>query len=98
MKPRKFIIPFLLLIQTVYCWWCFFEAKNLPYDENYGILIQAILISMAVWVALRMIRAWKRDWYHLQRFIFWTWLIVGSPLAYILGLIFYKDLFGHLAL
>jgi len=95
---RKFTIPVILLIQTFYCWWCFFEAKELPYDENYGILIQAILISMTVWVILRMIRALKKEWYQFPHYMFWVWLVIGSPITFILGLFFYHKLFGHLAL
>jgi len=98
MTPPKLILPIIMFVQTIYCWWCFFYARGLPYDDNYGILIQAILLSMTMWVSLRMIRAWKKAWYQIPRFIFWTWIIVGSPLSYVIGLIFYRELFGHLAL
>lgn len=94
---RMFIIPILLLIQTAYCWLCFFLARNLPYDENYGVLIQAILISLGVWVGLRMIKAWKRNWYMLPKPLFWIWIVIGSPLTFVLALIYYHELFGGLA-
>lgn len=50
-----------------------------------------------MWVVLRMIRAWKRDWYLIPRPFFWTWIVVGSPVVFVLAFFFYSDLFGNLA-
>jgi hypothetical protein len=33
-----------------------------------------------------------------SRYIFWLWLLIGSPLTFIAGLTFYRELFGYLAL
>ena|SRR5690349_12918656 len=99
MTLRTFIIPILLITQTLYCWWCFFEAKHLPYDENYGILIQAVLVSIAAWVVIRMVKArWFGQQLQVSAAVFWSWLMAGSPLTFILGLVFYRNLFGSLAL
>ena len=98
MTLRNFIILILLITQTLYCWWCFFEAKHLPYDENYGMHIQAVLVSIA---ALGIIRIVKAKWFgqlQVSTAVFWSWLVLGSPLTFIFGLVFYGDLFGFLAL
>jgi hypothetical protein len=97
MKTKESIIAILLLVQTVYCWWCFFEAKVLPYDDNYGILIHSIIISMAAWVILRIFIAKWFGQFQLNKKVFWSWVAVGSPLTFILGFFFYSDLFGSLA-
>jgi hypothetical protein len=98
MNPRKFTLQILLIAQTLYCWWCFFEAKVLPYDENYAILIQAVLISIAAWVIIRIIKAKWFGQIQISSMLFWSWFVVGSPLTFMLALIFYNELFGALAL
>src|SRR5688572_15061774 len=98
MRLRNFIIPVCLLVQTVYCWWCFYKAKELPYDDNYGILIHAIFISMVGWVMLRMFKARWFGEFHITPSIFWTWLCIGSPVTFKLGFFFYRNLFGSFAL
>ena len=97
MQLKKIVITVLLLAQTVYCWWCFFEARNLPYDENYGILLQAIVISITAWVLIRLFRAKWFGQFTIDRYVSWTWLIIGSPLTFISMLLFYSKLFGSLA-
>ena len=97
MQLKKIFITILLLVQTVYCWWCFFEAKKLPYDENYGILIHAIFISVTVWVGIRILRAKWFGHFTLHRYVIWIWLIIGSPLIFLPMFFFYSKLFGFLA-
>jgi hypothetical protein len=97
MQLNKIFLTALLLLQTVYCWWCFFEAKELPYDDNYGILLHAIFISL---VALIVIRIISVKWFgelRLNSPISWIWLAIGSPLTFILMFFFYSNLFGSLA-
>ena len=70
----------------------------MPYDENYGILIQAVFISMGAWVIIRTFKArWFGD-FELSRVVFWSWIFIGSPATFIIGIIFYGKLFGSLAL
>jgi hypothetical protein len=97
MQLKKIIITAFLSVQTVYCWWCFFEAKRLPYDENYGILLHAVLISFAAWIVIRIFKAKWFGQFGLYKPVSWTWLIIGSPLTFILMFFFYSNLFGSLA-
>jgi hypothetical protein len=97
MNIRIFFIVFLLFVQTAYCWWCFLKAKELTYDENYGILIQAILISAITWAILRIIKAKWFGELTISSGIFWTWFLIGSPLTFILLFFFYPNIFGSLA-
>ena len=96
MQLQKIIITILLLVQTVYCWWCFFEAKKLPYDENYGILLQAVFISLTAWVVIRVCRVQWFGQFKGDRIVLWVWFIIGSPLTFILMFFFYSNLFGSL--
>lgn len=96
LRPRLFLL-IILLVQTIYCWYCMVKAKYLAYDENYGLLIQAIIIAFAMWVVLRMIYAWKRNWIPGNKLVFIVWLIAGSPIPFIVASIFYSDIFGPLA-
>lgn len=97
MNIRVFIIVILLFIQTGYCWWCFLKAEELPYDENYGILIQAILISAITWLILRIIKAKWFGELTTSSGIFWTWFLIGSPLTFITFFFIYPTIFGSLA-
>jgi hypothetical protein len=90
-------VPAVLLLQTIYCWRCFVCARFLPYDDNYGLLLQAVFISMTAWVFLRMVQAKWLGPLSLDRRVFWAWLVVGSPLTFILALFNYRHLFGALA-
>jgi len=95
---KRFSISILLSIQTIYCWWCFFKAKELPYDENYGIIIQAVIISIATWIFIKIMRIkWIAN-IIINNSIYWSWILLGSPLTFIILIIFYKDLFGSLAM
>jgi hypothetical protein len=96
MKIRNVAIPICLLVQTMYCWWCFYKAKGLPYDDNYGILLHAIFISMLAWVIVRMFRAKWFGQFHIRPTIFWTWILIGSPVPFLLAFFFYSDIFGTL--
>jgi hypothetical protein len=97
-KVRNIAIPVCLLIQTIYCWWCFYKAKELPYDDNYGTIIHAIFISMAGWVVLRMFKARWFGEFNIRPVIFWTWILIGSPVTFIIAFIFYRNIFGSLAI
>jgi len=97
MQLKKIIILVLLLVQTLYCWWCFLEAEKLPYDENYGILLESIFFSFAAWVLIRMFKARWFGQFKLDKLVFWIWLIIGSPVTFILMFFFYSNLFGSLA-
>ena len=96
MTYRNLILPLLLLLQTIYCWWCFYFAKDLPYDENYGMLIHSVIVSMIAWVVLRMIKAKWFGELKIQPIFFWVWIAIGSPLIFILCFFYYSDLFGSL--
>jgi hypothetical protein len=98
MNVRNFFIAFLLFLQTAYCWWCFLKAKELAYDENYGILLQAILISALTWVILRIIKAKWLGEITIKPPIFWSWIFVGSPFTFIPLFFFYQNIFDSLAL
>jgi hypothetical protein len=89
-------VPVLLSLQTIYCRRCFVCARFLPYDDNYGLLLQAVFISMAAWVFLRMVQSKWLGPLSLDRRLFWTWLVAGSPLTFILALFNYGHLFGAL--
>lgn len=97
MTLERFVIPILFLTQTFYCWWCFFKAKELPYDANYGIIIQAVIISLCAWVLLRVVKAKWQAQLHVSPTLLWIWFVLGSPLTFILGFIFYGEFFGSLS-
>ena len=93
---KKVIVTAFLVVQTLYCWWCFFESKELPYDENYGLLLQAICLSLAAWLGIRLFRAKWFGQFKLDNHVFAIWLVIGSPLIFILTFFFYSSVFGSL--
>lgn len=97
MNVRNFFTAFLLFVQTAYCWWCFLKAKELEYDDNYGILLHAIFISAITWIIIRIVKAKWFGGLTINSRIFWTWLLIGSPLTFILLFFCYSNIFGSLA-
>jgi hypothetical protein len=94
---NRFIIPIVLTAQTIYCWWCFYEAKSLAYDDNYGILILAVVLSIITWVIVRMVKTWGKKWIELDTKMLFVWYFIGSPIPFILAFFFYSSLFGSLS-
>jgi hypothetical protein len=97
MKSWSVIISCVLLAQTVWSWACFSKARSLPYDENYGAIIFAFMISLFIVVIGVIIRVFVPRIISTNIKIIVIWLIVGSPLTFLIALYFYYDLFGTLA-
>ncbi len=94
LKSRNIIFPLLLLSQTIYCWVCFYNARLLEYDDNYGLLIQAFIISLVTLVAVAVCRIKKTYWRSDYKFPVLIWLLTGSPITFIIAGLYYQQIFN----
>src|SRR5690349_18040837 len=94
---RKIILLIILLIQTLYVWYCMYNAQYLPYDDNYGLILHAFFVSLFVSVMLSIVWIWKRKWLRNSKFVLISWFILGSPVSVaIVTIFFYRNIFGTL--
>jgi hypothetical protein len=94
MKLVKLILPAVLLVETIYVWYCLYNAQFLEYDDNYGLMIHAFIISLVTLVALIIVWFKKREWIRQNLIPMISWLVLGSPVSVVLLVIFYKTIFG----
>jgi hypothetical protein len=95
MKIQKFIIPLVLILQTIYSWRCFYEAQFLQYDNNVGLLIHAFIISALTLFTLLLIWFIRRRWIKLSFTAVIIWLFVGSPFTFAVAAIYYQHIFKN---
>ena len=91
---RVLLFPAILLLQTIYSWVYFYNARLLEYDDNYGLLIHAFIISLAALIILIIIRLRKKYWTNYYKYPVIVWLIVGSPVTFLIAGIYYQDIFN----
>src|SRR5688572_5567681 len=94
MKSRNFIMTFILLVQTVYCWITLYRAQFFPYDDNYGLMVHAFLVSLFTSFALIVVLAARTRWIKSNKVSIIVWLIVGSPISFFVASVFYESIFG----
>ena len=94
LKPHTIILALLMAIQTIYCWYCFYQARFLEYDYNYGLLIHGFFISLVALVTLLIV--WFRNRQILKKSIALViaWLVFGSPITFVICSLFYEAIFG----
>jgi hypothetical protein len=90
----KIFLPLLLLVQTAYCWYCYYAAQFLAYDDNYGLIIQGYLISVFILGLTVWLWFFKRQWIKENKFFVVLWLITGSPLVFTIVSIYYSTFFN----
>ncbi len=97
MPGKRNLIKLLFLLQTAYCWYCYAKACSLSYDDNYGLILQAIIISLVFVGLLKALYVWRRGWLGDKKWWVIIWILIGSPFPLTLGLLVYSELFGHLS-
>lgn len=91
---RHITTPLLLLTQTLYCWYCFYQAQFFEYDENIGLLLHAFLISLATVVVVAILSYFRIRWVELNLWIWLIWVVIGSPITFVVAAIYCSDIFG----
>ncbi len=88
----------LLLLICALIWGFLYQAGNLPYDDNFGCLILAFLLSLGTAIVLVGLYLWRKT-YFLPHAIFLTiYVLTSSPPVVWLVLSNYEFVFGkHLA-
>ncbi|HVD98188.1 MAG TPA: hypothetical protein VNB90_08270 [Cytophagaceae bacterium] len=94
MNLKVYLLPILLFLQTIYCWSCFYAARFLPYDENYGMILHSFIISLMALIIVLLLWMRKNEWIMSAQRIVLAWVVLGSPLTFLLAFTFYRDLFG----
>ncbi|MES2726912.1 MAG: hypothetical protein V4643_07405 [Bacteroidota bacterium] len=85
-----------LLLLTVFIWWQLYSAQFLAYDNNYGVLISAFLVSVLATIILAIL--WFKARPLIKRNVLPTilFLLASSPITVALVFYFYNNLFGQL--
>ncbi|HYE56168.1 MAG TPA: hypothetical protein VD996_15070 [Chitinophagaceae bacterium] len=94
MNLRNLIVTLILLAQTVYCWVAFYRAQFLAYDDNYGTIIHAFVISLFTLLALIVVLAVRTQWIKSNKILIILWLIMGSPITFFVASVLYENIFG----
>jgi hypothetical protein len=95
MKIQKIILALVLTLQTIYCWRCLYGAQFLQYDDNYGLMIHAFIISLLTFFSLLLIWFMRRQWIKVNSTSVIVWLFVGSPLTIAIAVLYYQDIFKN---
>ena len=90
---RHIITPIIFLAQTLYCWYCFYQAQFLEYDDDINLLIHALMVAIVTPVLIMLLSKFKLKWASMNIRLWAAWLVIGSPLTLILAGIYYSDLF-----
>lgn len=88
----------MLIIVTSVIWGQMYYAQFLPYDENYGMLVNAFVISVVVFCTgvILLFRKTKLIRQHLPATI--VFLVINSPVTVAAVIFNYRSIFGtHLA-
>ena len=94
MSLKKYILSLLLVIETVYVWTQFFEVQELPYDDNYGLLIHCFIISLLTLIILILLWFKRREFVKNNFVIVALWTLIASPMTLVLISIYYESIFG----
>ncbi|HEX2532255.1 MAG TPA: hypothetical protein VHK69_00890 [Chitinophagaceae bacterium] len=94
MQIKKIGILLLWILQAGWSWYCFYRAQFYPYDENYGLLIGGFLLSVAGLVAA-VVYGWQKPrGLKGLGLPFILWLLLGSPVTFLLAALYYEVLFS----
>ncbi|HRE97291.1 MAG TPA: hypothetical protein PK637_11030 [Flavobacteriales bacterium] len=91
---RNSILPLFLIMQTIYCWWCFYKAQFLAYDDNYGLLIHGFMISVVALIVICFLSYFKIQNVNINRYVIIPWCVFGSPFTLAISLLNYQAAFG----
>jgi hypothetical protein len=92
---RQIIFSSLLLIETLYVWYCLYNAQFLPYDHNYGLAIHAFIVSLVTLATLISLWLFKRALLRNLKIPIVLWFLFGSPFSIVILFMFlYETVFG----
>lgn len=93
---QKIIYSTVLLVTTLTIWLLLYNAQFLDYDDNYGNILSAFFLSIAVTVLL--IFLWFK-WRDIIKAVKWQtvlFLVFCSPLTVGLVIFYYSEIFGEM--
>ena len=93
-QKGKPFLSLLLFIAASMEWYLLKVAVELPYDDNYGALILAFIISLGAVVFIGVIW-WKyRTVFYQNRYGIFLYLLTSSPMTVIFVITNYQSIFG----
>jgi hypothetical protein len=99
MKTRittKIIYLAILFLLTIVIWKQLYSAQFLEYDDNYGSLIFAFLVSVFTTIGLTILWFKARPFIKQNSLATLLFLLASSPITICVVFYFYHDLFGQL--
>ncbi len=88
------MLSVIVLLASGLIWWGLYKAGELPYDDNYGLLLTCLLWSVIICIGLVVVfLKWpsliRRNWFAII-----VYLITSSPVPLIIVFINYEGIFG----
>jgi hypothetical protein len=84
-----------LIFTIITIWILTIAAKFSEYDENYGLIINALLISLIAFIAILVSYVKRKTDVIKEKYITFTYLITSSPLSIILFIALYIKFIGQ---
>jgi hypothetical protein len=91
---RKIIFSIAVLAEIICIWYWLYNAQLLPYDDNYGALIDAFLVSLLATVVLSFMWFKQRPWILQSLYLSIVWMVLGSPVTVIVVVFYVYDILG----
>lgn len=91
---KNIIYSITLIIISIVIWRLLYIAQFLEYDINYGVLINAFLISVISFFILIFIRRNWKDFITTNKWITIAFLLFCSPLSVVIVIFNYSLFFG----
>lgn len=89
------LLVIILLGQTIYSWWCYYQAQFLVYDDNYGLIIHGFLMSLFMFLGIVILWIWNKYFIRSVKYPLIVWSIFGSPVSFIIAALNYNSIFGN---
>lgn len=87
----------MLFLATTFIWWQIYTVQFLPYDENYGAMIAAVIVSVGSTIIIQILWMKFRSFIKRNALITIVFLVINSPVTIVPVLLNYKTLFGFVA-
>ena len=92
---KKYWYSVILLLSITFIWYLMFLAKYEEYDTNYGLAIDAFVMSFVLLLLIVILWFTKRETIKSNKIITILTFITSSPISIILFIIIYNTFIGR---
>jgi hypothetical protein len=93
-NDKIWVISIFLLLSIIMIWGQFYNARNLPYDENFGSIYLGLFLSLLIFIALIVALFKRRKWVMYNIFTVSLYTVTSNPILMVFVAYNYESLFG----